>query len=128
MVVSGSAAVTYLLDTHRANALHILALSNFGKNMVLYASTFFANGIILSHGVKVSLLILGGCQAVCWAASVPMFVFGKRVRSFVSICIGCCFRELRFLACRLIWLQIARQPQLFQGDLPASEFPHSETL
>ena len=84
MVVSGSAAVTYLLDTHRANALHILALSNFGKNMVLYASTFFANGIILSHGVKVSLLILGGCQAVCWAASVPMFVFGKRVRSFVS--------------------------------------------
>ena len=85
MVVSGSAAVTYLLDTHRANALHILALSNFGKNMVLYASTFFANGIILSHGVKVSLLILGGCQAVCWAASVPMYVFGKRVRSFVSV-------------------------------------------
>ena len=85
MVVSGSAAVTYLLDTHRANALHILALSNFGKNMVLYASTFFANGIILSHGVKVSLLILGGCQAVCWVASVPMYVFGKRVRSFVSV-------------------------------------------
>ena len=84
MVVSGSAAVTYLLDTHRANALHIFALSNFGKNMVLYASTFFANGIILSHGVKVSLLILGGCQAVCWAASVPMFLFGKRVRSFVG--------------------------------------------
>nr|VWO97968.1 N/A [Ganoderma boninense] len=87
MVVSGSAAVTYLLDTHRANALHILALSNFGKNMVLYASTFFANGIILSHGVKVSLLILGGCQALCWAASVPMFVCGKRVRSYVSVSI-----------------------------------------
>ncbi|RPD73202.1 hypothetical protein L226DRAFT_114372 [Lentinus tigrinus ALCF2SS1-7] len=31
MVVSGSAAVTYLLDTHRANALHLFALSNFGK-------------------------------------------------------------------------------------------------
>ncbi|PIL31083.1 MFS general substrate transporter [Ganoderma sinense ZZ0214-1] len=105
MVVSGSAAVTYLLDTHRANALHILALSNFGKNMVLYASTFFANGIILSHGVKVSLLILGGCQAVCWAAAVPMFVGGKRVRSY-----------------------IARHPQLFQGELPASEFPKSEKL
>ena len=87
MVVSGSAAVTYLLDTHRANALHILALSNFGKNMVLYASTFFANGIILSHGVKVSLLILGACQAVCWLASVPMYVFGKRVRAFVSRCL-----------------------------------------
>ncbi|KAI0801478.1 MFS general substrate transporter [Fomes fomentarius] len=92
MVVSGSAAVTYLLDTHRANALHILALSNFGKNMVLYASTFFANGMVLSRGVKVSLLILGGCQAFCWLASVPMYIYGKRVRSF-----------------------IARHPQLFEG-------------
>ncbi|RPD64562.1 MFS general substrate transporter [Lentinus tigrinus ALCF2SS1-7] len=95
MVVSGSAAVTYLLDTHRANALHIFALSNFGKNMVLYASTFFANGMVLSRGVKVSLLILGACQAVCWLASVPMYVFGKRVRAF-----------------------IARHPELFRGDLP----------
>ena len=84
MVVSGSAAVTYLLDTHRADALHILAVTNFAKNMVLYASTFFANGIILSRGVKVSLLILGACQSVCWSASVPMYIYGKRVRSFVS--------------------------------------------
>ena len=72
--------MTYLLDAHRANAL-----SNVGKNMVFYASTFLANDITLSRGAKFSLLILGGCQAVCWAASVPMFVFGNRVRSFVSI-------------------------------------------
>ena len=86
MVVSGGAAVTYLLDTHGANALHILSITNFAKNMVLYGSTFFANGIIVSRGVKVSLLILGACQAVCWLASVPMYVYGKRVRSFVSGC------------------------------------------
>ncbi|KAI0652733.1 MFS general substrate transporter [Trametes meyenii] len=96
MVVSGSAAVTYLLDTHGANALHILALSNFGKNMVLYGSTFFANGMVLSRGVKVSLLILGACQAFCWLASIPMYVFGKRVRSF-----------------------IARHPHVFRGELPS---------
>ena len=84
IVVSGSAAVTYLLDTHKENALHILALSNFGKNMVLYGFTFFANGMIESRGVRVSLLILGSCQAACWLASVPMYIFGKRVRSFVS--------------------------------------------
>ncbi|KAI0640296.1 MFS general substrate transporter [Trametes polyzona] len=95
MVVSGSAAVTYLLDTHGPNALHILALSNFGKNMVLYGSTFFANGMVLSRGVKVSLLILGACQAFCWLASIPMYIFGKRVRSF-----------------------IARHPHIFRGELP----------
>lgn len=85
IVVSGSAAVTYLLDTHGHNALHILALSNFGKNMVLYGSTFFANGMILDRGVKVSLMILGACQLVCWSASVPMYIYGKRVRSYVRM-------------------------------------------
>lgn len=84
MVVSGAAAVTYLLDTHGPDALHVLALSNFSKNIVLYAFTFFANGMILHRGVKVSLLILASCQAFCWLASFPMYIYGKRVRSFVS--------------------------------------------
>jgi len=84
MVVTGSAAVTYMLDTHGENALHVLALSNWGKNMVLYGFTFFANGMIQSKGVKVSLLILAACQATCWLASIPMYIFGKRVRSFIA--------------------------------------------
>ncbi len=84
MVVSASAAVTYLLDTHGSNAVHCLAISNFAKNMVLYGSTFFANGMVENRGVKVALLILGACQAFCWLASVPMYIFGKRVRSYVS--------------------------------------------
>ncbi|OBZ68455.1 hypothetical protein A0H81_11484 [Grifola frondosa] len=70
MVVSGSAAC--------------LALSNFGKNMVLYGSTFFANGMVLSRGVKTSLLILGACQAFCWLASIPMYVYGKRARAYIA--------------------------------------------
>ncbi|KAF8167500.1 MFS general substrate transporter [Crassisporium funariophilum] len=86
MVVSGAAAVTYLLDTHKENALHILALSNFAKNLVLYGFTFFANGMIMHRGVKVSLLILASCQAACWLSSIPMYFYGKRVRSFVSRC------------------------------------------
>jgi len=84
MVVSGAAAVTYLLDTHGPNTLHVLAVSNFLKNMVLYGFTFFANGMIERRGVKTSLLILAGCQAFCWLASIPMYIFGKRVRSFIS--------------------------------------------
>ncbi|TFK41975.1 MFS general substrate transporter [Crucibulum laeve] len=84
MVIAGAAAVTYLLDTHGSNALHVLALSNFFKNMVLYGFTFFANGMVLSRGVKVSLLILGACQAFCWLATIPMYIYGKRVRSFIA--------------------------------------------
>ncbi|KAF8079194.1 MFS general substrate transporter [Lyophyllum atratum] len=84
MVVSGAAAVTYLLDTHGPDALHVLALSNFSKNIVLYAFTFFANGMVENRGVKVSLLILAALQAFCWLASFPMYVYGKRVRSFIA--------------------------------------------
>ncbi|KAG6829771.1 hypothetical protein H0H92_003561 [Tricholoma furcatifolium] len=84
LVVSCAAAVTYLLDTHGPDALHVLALSNFGKNMVLYGFTFFANGMVQDRGVRVSLLILAGIQAFCWVASFPMYVYGKRVRSFIA--------------------------------------------
>ncbi|THH33339.1 hypothetical protein EUX98_g821 [Antrodiella citrinella] len=86
MVVSGTTAVVYLLDTHGANALQIFALSNFLKNMVLYGSTFFANGMVQNTGVTVSLFILAGCQGVCWLASIPMFIFGKRERSYTYLC------------------------------------------
>ena len=84
MVVSGAASITYLLDTHGGNALHVFALINFMKNMVLYGFTFFANGMILHKGVKVSLLILAACQAFCWLLSIPMYRYGKRVRAYVS--------------------------------------------
>ena len=84
VVVSGSASVTYLLDTHGENALHVLALINFIKNMVTYGFTFFANGMVLRRGVKLSFLILAACQAFCWLLSIPMYRYGKRVRAFVS--------------------------------------------
>ena len=84
MVFSGAASITYLLDTHGGNALHVLALINLMKNMVLYGFTFFANGLVQHRGVKVSLLILAGCQACCWLISIPMYRYGKRVRAFVS--------------------------------------------
>ena len=84
MVLSGGAAVTYLLDTHRGNALHVLALTNFMKNVVLYGFSTFANGMVEHRGVKVSLLILAACQAASWLPSIAMYRYGKRVRAFVS--------------------------------------------
>ena len=75
----------YLIDTHGANALHVITLNDFAKYMIAYGMTFVANGIVISRGIKVSLLILGACQAVCFLVSIPMYVYGKRVRSFVSV-------------------------------------------
>ena len=84
LVVSASAAITYVLDTHGGNALHIFAVTNFLKNMVFYGFTFFVNGMVLQRGLKVSLLILAASQAFCLLLSIPMYRYGKRVRAFVS--------------------------------------------
>ena len=85
LVTSSGITVAYLIDTHGAGASHIIALADFARAMLSYGVTFFANGIVLARGVKVSLLIVGACQAACWLASVPMYVYGKRVRTFVSV-------------------------------------------
>jgi len=84
MVVSGAAAVALLIDAHGPDALHCLSISNFFKNIVLYGFTFFANGMVERRGVKVSLLILAACQTACWLASIPMYIYGKRIRSFIA--------------------------------------------
>ena len=85
MVISSGTSIAYLIDTHGTIAAHIIALIDFGKNMIAYGMTFFANSAVQAHGIKVSLLILAACQAGCWLIAVMMYVFGKRIRSFVSV-------------------------------------------
>ncbi|KAJ7578643.1 MFS general substrate transporter [Mycena floridula] len=84
ILVSSGSAIVYLLDTHGRDAVHALALINFLKTAFIYGFSFIANGMVLDKGVKTVLLILGGCQTASWILSVPMYVFGKRARSFVS--------------------------------------------
>ncbi|KAM5531176.1 hypothetical protein V8D89_015146 [Ganoderma adspersum] len=100
LVVSSATRVAYVIDTHGVNTSHIIALTEFAMNLIAYGATFFANRVVLSAGVRRTLLVVAGVQAACWLTSVPMYVFGKRVRSF-----------------------IARHPRLFRGDLPPSGDP-----
>ena len=84
IVVSSATRIAYLIDTHGANASHIIALTEFARNLIAYGATFFANRSVLSIGVKRTLLAVAAVQAGCWLTCIPMYVFGKRVRSFVS--------------------------------------------
>ena len=77
--------MAYLLDTHGANAMHVVSLVNSGRDLAVCGATFFANGFIAARGIKTSLVILCACQAVSSLAAVAMYVYGKRVRSFVSL-------------------------------------------
>ena len=84
LVASAGAATTYVLDTHGTGALYILSLAKVSYHLIVYGTTFFVNGVFVTRGFTTSLLILGVCQAVCCLAPIPMYVYGKRVRSFVS--------------------------------------------
>ena len=114
MVVSGAALITYVLDTHGGNALHVFALTNVMKNMFIYGSTFFVNGMVQYRGVKISLLILGACQAFCWLLTIPMYRYGKRVRAFVS-------RRFACLIICLLMLVIFRSPAI-RASLKSREY------
>ena len=84
ILASGTTMNAYLIDTHGSNAFHLLSLNHFAAAMISYGTTFFANGLVLSAGIRRTLLVLGALQTACWLSWIPMYVFGKRMRSFVS--------------------------------------------
>ena len=84
ILASGTTMNAYLIDTHGSNAFHVLSLNHFASSVISYGTTFFANGLVLSAGIKRTLLVLGALQTAFWLSWIPMYVFGKRVRSFVS--------------------------------------------
>ena len=94
--VSSGTSFAYLVDTHGpTGAVHIFALANCVMVVLEYSAAFCANYIVIARGVRASLLVLGAGQVVCWLAAVAMYVFGKRVRSFVSILLLCPFEPWR---------------------------------
>ena len=82
--ISSTAILAYLMDTHSANSLHVITLNDFARHMLTYGTTFFANSLVLSAGVRRTLFVIGVLLAACGLSAVPMYVYGKRVRSFVS--------------------------------------------
>ncbi|KAJ7595186.1 MFS general substrate transporter [Mycena floridula] len=84
LLVSNSASIVYIIDTHGRDAVHGLTLINLVKIAFMYAFSFFANGMILQKGVKRMLVILAICQTASWVASIPMYIYGKRARSFIA--------------------------------------------
>ena len=96
VVVTNATRVAYVIDTHGAHASHIIALTESAMSVLVYGTTFFANRVVLSAGVKRTLLAVAACQAACWVLCVPVYVFGKRVRSFVSLL---AFNSSFFVSC-----------------------------
>jgi hypothetical protein len=75
--------VTYVVDCHREKAGEAFATMNFIKNLFAFGLTFYVNGWIESQGVRNCFYTIGGITIGVTLLTVPMYIWGKRARSWV---------------------------------------------
>ncbi|BCS17743.1 uncharacterized protein APUU_10571S [Aspergillus puulaauensis] len=75
--------VTYVVDCHREKASEAFATMNFVKNIFSFGLTFYVNGWIETQGVRNCFFTIGGITIGVTLLTVPMYIWGKRSRSWV---------------------------------------------
>lgn len=77
-----SAVVTYVTDCHRQESAEAFAVMNFIKNVFAFGLTFYCNDWIAVQGVRNCFFVIGGITVAVTLLTIPMYVFGKKARSF----------------------------------------------
>lgn len=76
--------VVYIIDCHRRESSEAFAIMNFVKNMFAFGLTFYCNDWIAVQGVRDCFFVIGGITVAVSLTTIPMYIFGKRARSFTS--------------------------------------------
>lgn len=79
-----SGVVSYVVDAHREQSAEAFAIMNFIKNMFAFGLTFYVNDWIAVQGVRDCFFVIGGITVGVTLCTIPMYIFGKKARSFVS--------------------------------------------
>lgn len=82
MVIGTVAASLYIVDAHRDIAIEAFTCLLMFKNFFSFGLTFSAYDWILQAGTHKVFMWVSSIQIVICLLSVPMYVFGKRNRSF----------------------------------------------
>lgn len=79
--LGSTTAITFCVDSYREYAGEALVTLNFSKNIFhgLAFSLFFAHWLE-SEGAKDTFLAIGGIQVACLLSTIPMYIYGKRMR------------------------------------------------
>lgn len=79
--LGSTTAITFAVDSYRQYAGEALVTLNFSKNIFhgLVFSLFF-NRWLDSDGAKDVFVALGGIQIFCLLWTIPLYIFGKRLR------------------------------------------------
>jgi hypothetical protein len=74
--------VSYVVDSHRKEAVEAYAMMSFAKNVFAFALTFYVNDWIALQGVRETFYVVGGITIAVSSTTIPMYIYGKRARSF----------------------------------------------
>ncbi|KAK6504518.1 hypothetical protein TWF506_002712 [Arthrobotrys conoides] len=80
--LGSTTAITFAVDSYRQYAAEALVTLNFSKNILGLAFSLFWNDWLEASNSKVCFLTLGGIQLFCLLWTVPLYIFGKRMRAW----------------------------------------------
>ncbi|EXL90770.1 hypothetical protein FOIG_15978 [Fusarium odoratissimum NRRL 54006] len=74
--------VSYVVDSHRREAVEAYAMMSFTKNVFSFGMSFYMNDWVATQGVRDAFFVIGGIIIAISLATIPMYIYGKRARSF----------------------------------------------
>ncbi|KAJ7757704.1 MFS general substrate transporter [Mycena maculata] len=83
IVMGSTAAISYVIDSHRHTADAALGSLIFHKNIWSFGLTWNLVDQILEFGPQKVFSVVAGVLVFTCLTAIPMYIFGKRVRSFV---------------------------------------------
>ncbi|KAL2669962.1 hypothetical protein Neosp_015128 [[Neocosmospora] mangrovei] len=75
--------VSYVVDCHRDKSGEAFAAMNFVKNMFAFGLTNYLNNWLATQGTRNVFFVIGGLTAGVSLTTIPMYIWGKRARSWV---------------------------------------------
>ncbi|KAI4596241.1 hypothetical protein KJ359_005748 [Pestalotiopsis sp. 9143b] len=82
MVIGAVSSSLYIVDAYRDLAVEGFTCLIIFKNMFSFGLTFKAYDWLVEGGIKETFIALASVQVVICLLSIPMYVYGKRNRSF----------------------------------------------
>ena len=82
MVMGAVASALYIVDAHREIAIEAFTCLLIFKNMFSFVLTFYAFTWIFAGGIHEIFIIIASIQLGICLLSIPMYIFGKRNRSY----------------------------------------------
>ncbi|TQN68696.1 Protein HOL1 [Colletotrichum shisoi] len=82
MVIGAVASSLYIVDAYRDLAIEGFTVMIIFKNIFSFGLTYSAYDWIIAGGIRPTMIAISSIQVVVCALSIPMYIYGKRVRAY----------------------------------------------